>query len=928
VERGLDSLADLEDAVAGRAKSLFKQDTVTFKAIMPPPPETTQTKKEDGRRPIEFQKEESHKEESHEEEFHEESSDDEQEIGASVDLYKLYGENKPPAVPEKKLIGANGGASTPMQPVRPLEKSTAPNGASGEGSHSRLVAGDAVERQQREKGSGPEDGRDTSGPYSGLAARDDSPRRAENPYVGNGQKMPQERPVAPKRSNPISKFNNARASSTSQSPPSTRPARPFVDDDEPSSLFTKFVSILPPLPHLPTFSRLIGRGSGSYKVYTDSTLDAWKKDDEESSGRKQPVWTRMFRRKSSAIPSHVITTGSREASKHSSSTTPPITELLARSKHGNATCLLSDQDFRKSRALGKSRAVMDVVCLGFLLLGVRESLPSAVKVTVPHSVSDLFEIALPELRQALGSSLETWAPFGFVAAFLALQTNSLLYGSSIRSVASSVGSMVQSATEYSQLYLRLIASLPVDKHIPDRMYRAASSQFVGVAAAARLRSFVLMVLSVVVVMTVSMVRPVVVAILVALTEMVTLEQWRHYPLPWSEIGSSMKNIILPLGDKVRDLIAGELGKVIDEPLKLVFICSVFLAVLAMTTLPVVEQRRAVPLVVPSDEEDEDEAAAFAFGSTESISKLGSSSASRLGLLAESGAPEAIVERWRAMLPETKPEHRRPSMQSTLRLVGYGALTAMIASLPLVLHHILGMSSDLTTPGPIHVHSVVDSSVLLAFAVFLTWNAMGHLIVASDALPSAVSFLKSLSGTVEEFAQSQQSSQMSLQWHATVSPTKGLAVTDLWAAHTAKRAWAVRGAHLSCRNGEVVVILGDDGAGKSRLLTAISEAIVAPPRRSLSTTRVRGSITFGGVDVAKWDRGQIKKRLGLVLNDVRSVSATADLFSGLTLEEILEPLDGVHQPGEPHILTTQEKTAMGTALQVRPHDITCGSPQCN
>jgi ABC-type protease/lipase transport system fused ATPase/permease subunit len=515
-----------------------------------------------------------------------------------------------------------------------------------------------------------------------------------------------------------------------------------------------------------------------------------------------------------------------------------------------------------------------------------------------------------------------------VAAFLALKTNTLIYDSSIRSVASSIGTVVQSATEYSQLYLRLIASLSVDKHIPNRMYRAASSQFVGVAAAARLSSFVLIVLVAIVIMSVSMVRPVVVGILVALTQMVTLEQWRHWPLPLSEIGISVKNIILPLGDQVRDLVAGEFSKVMDDPLKLVFTCSVFLAALAMTALPMIEQRRAVPLVLAIDGEDEGEAAAYAFGSTESISKLGSSSASRLGLLAESGAPEAIMERWRAMLPETNPEHRSPPMQSTLRLVGYGALTTIVASLPLVLHHILGMSSDLTTQGPIHVHSVVDSSVLLAFAVFLTWNAMGHLIVASDARPSAVGFLKSLRGTVEEFAHSQQSSQMPLQFHAAVSPTKGLTVTDLWAAHTAKRAWAVRGAHFSCRNGEVVVILGDDGAGKSRLLTAISEAIVVPPCRSVSTTRVRGSITFGGVDVTKWDRGQIKKRLGLVLNDVRSVSATADLFSGLTLEEILEPLDGVHQPGEPHILSTQEKNAMGAALQVRRREISYDSSQCN
>jgi hypothetical protein len=65
---------------------------------------------------------------------------------------------------------------------------------------------------------------------------------------------------------------------------------------------------------------------------------------------------------------------------------------------------------------------------------------------------------------------------------------------------------------------------------------------------------------------------------------------------------------------------------------------------------------------------------------------------------------------------------------------------------------------------------------------------------------------------------------------------------------------------------------------------------------------------------------MKKRLGLVLNDVRSVSDTAVLFSGLTLEEILEPLDGVHHPGESHMLSTQEKSAMNTALQVRRHEM--------
>lgn len=55
---------------------------------------------------------------------------------------------------------------------------------------------------------------------------------------------------------------------------------------------------------------------------------------------------------------------------------------------------------------------------------------------------------------------------------------------------------------------------------------------------------------------------------------------------------------------------------------------------------------------------------------------------------------------------------------------------------------------------------------------------------------------------------------------------------------------------------------------------------------------------------KWDRGQLKKQVGSVLNDVQTVSDTAfaELVLGLTLEEILEPLDRIQNPGEAHVDT--------------------------
>ena len=136
--------------------------------------------------------------------------------------------------------------------------------------------------------------------------------------------------------------------------------------------------------------------------------------------------------------------------------------------------------------------------------------------------------------------------------------------------------------------------------------------------------------------------------------------------------------------------------------------------------------------------------------------------------------------------------------------------------------------------------------------------------------------------------------------------------DLWAAHTSKRAWAVRGANLDCQYGQVVMILGDDGCGKTQLLTALAETMVGPPRDSRTTNKVRGVVSLGGMEVTRWDNALLKKRIGLVLNDVRTVADFAEFLSGLTLEEILDPTDGSLQSNPSQ---AREQRAMNTALQV-------------
>jgi len=148
---------------------------------------------------------------------------------------------------------------------------------------------------------------------------------------------------------------------------------------------------------------------------------------------------------------------------------------------------------------------------------------------------------------------------------------------------------------------------------------------------------------------------------------------------------------------------------------------------------------------------------------------------------------------------------------------------------------------------------------------------------------------------------------------TASPTKGINVVDLWTAHTSRRAWAVKGANLQCQNGQVVMILGTNGSGKTRLLTSIAEHIFVPPKSARTATFVRGSVTVAGLDLSKWDKRQLQKRVGVLLNDVRTVSDYASLMAGCTLEEILEPV--VPLEGGGGRIGPKERNSVAVAMKI-------------
>lgn len=71
--------------------------------------------------------------------------------------------------------------------------------------------------------------------------------------------------------------------------------------------------------------------------------------------------------------------------------------------------------------------------------------------------------------------------------------------------------------------------------------------------------------------------------------------------------------------------------------------------------------------------------------------------------------------------------------------------------------------------------------------------------------------------------------------------------------------------------------------------------------------------MSGVALAKWDTHQLQKRVGVLLNDVRTISDYASLMAGCTLEEILEP----SLEGRGH-LGPKERNSVAVAMKVRLH----------
>ena len=686
----------------------------------------------------------------------------------------------------------------------------------------------------------------------------------------------------------------------------------YMDKDS-SSLVARVTSFLPSFPRMPSMRRLnpFHHSSTFSDSYSSATLDAWKADDEESQRGR---FLGLFRGK--AKSAEVAKNTKRTSmSSHPKPTAAPLNDLMDRCKNGKTACLLSSADQAQCSRIGRNQAMWDLVALAFFLVGCRQ-VPGLLDVLqVPASLSEAVTMASGIVQSVVDSVVDdtSWAPLCFVSVFLAIQSRRLLYRSSVGSVIRSADATVSEEAQYGALFLRLLTGATSSHDTVDKLRTAAYEQIGAAVDSARLRTFVVCIFLSLIWMTVPVLQQLATVLFTSATKLSTALGDTSWPPQWNVVAPQLISSTRQLLESSASVVRAQVNDMIENPMRFAFTASIAASFVGITLLPAVGAAFSTSSAEPDEDEEAEE---LYIQQTEKVSNLGSSSATRLSLLSDNGGIDAALERWRLMIPRDSDLKSGPSVASLLRLVSKGMLSGGLLALPFVVHSSAGLSTaQSSTSWLLRWESLFDVGIVLLVTQVLVWNALLSSTMARDDQGPVGLFLKSLANAVQERSKLLNAPPADLQMQAAVSPGSGIVVKDLWAAHTTKRAWAVRGANFSCRSGEVLVILGDDSAGKSRLLTTLSEAIASPPPRAHTTTKVRGTITLGGLDVTKWDNRQLQNRLGLLLNDVRTISDFGQVLSGLSLEEILEPTGGVRGFESSQNLGPSDRACMMLALKM-------------
>lgn len=672
------------------------------------------------------------------------------------------------------------------------------------------------------------------------------------------------------------------SSSSSQDRPRQSSPASFEFEDEPRSVGQKIGGLFKiPSFKIPRFRR------SSLKGFDDSV---WSDDEWGASSTSKPK--RMAPPRSNAAPQSqfVVSTKGETASS--------VDDLLDRFSTSSTvskkatTNLLSKSDIRELRHIGRSKALIDMMAITFLYIIIQECLRAfsgtfgMLRFPLPKNIDDIKMIAR-QISSAINISdvrlSQTWAPFALIAFILSVCSGDVFVQPAVERTTEALSKTIESSIIQSQLFLRVVSGIPLRHDLVQNFAMAVKGQSMASVEITRLRVFLLLTALAISAASIAVVQPICTSICVAVIDLFLYEGLREWPIEWNALGEVVKGLAISHSQRIWTLVKDEMDTLISNPMAIISTTSVVAALFIFSQLSTLERSRSTTAaregsIAYNAKKDQE------IKVKERLANIGVSSASRIGLqMQEHGVDRALSQMQSVahVLSSKSAQFAPPATSLAIRKLIYRIICGALALAPLFGHIFISFLNDKA----IDVGNFCGIALVLLFAYNLAMKSLFTTIDSSRYLSQIAPFLKVLSNTVQEVEASNiQSSRMT----QVSSPSKGIVISDLWAAHKSKRSWACRGINVSCKPGEVVLILGEESSGKTKLLTVIGETLASPPNLSKTTTLARGNISVGGVDAQKWNSPELKGKIGIMLNDVRTLSDMSQLHSGMSLEDVLTP----------------------------------------
>lgn len=647
-------------------------------------------------------------------------------------------------------------------------------------------------------------------------------------------------------------------------------------DDDDSSWKSRLGQFLP---SMPSFSLFTGRRD-SFNEYSSATMDAWKvKEEKESSSQRRSLFRKRRRELSGSEPTAVSPTPISQS----------LLDLKNRLDRKSSVVLLSGADEKACIREGRRLALFDCVGIACLMVLLKYCSASCIHFYEHHSLSDIVA-GIPRLFSLSDKDfLNGWIPFLLAGAILATETNKMLLRRYVGPLAKSVSMIIEREAQHGALFVRLLTNKGSPTNISGRIASLSSDQVHARVFLARMRSLLSVFLSIFVPSILGYASPLIGVLWGSLVQAEKSHSLRQWPLVWNHIRSDMGSAFSPVKDEMIQAVEKFSSALRDHPTPIVYAASVVSSIAVLALVPFFEYHRRVKASLRLN--DDDEAIERYESLTFHIRDLGLSSASRLPLLASKGNIESILEKWRLSSPDATALLPFHSLKKNSRVFVLRSVVLLCALAPLYLFRHSGeMTFQSCHSGFLCLNSWPEISLVLLVLVRLAFRSIKFSADAAEKKESAIDFLRRYSSEVDHQRESQVSENAALQTQSSLTPSSGIQVRDLWAAHNSRRAWAARGINLSCRKGEVVLILGEDGSGKSRILTSLAEVLLQPGKNIATTTKARGIVSVAGLEASKWNQSLLRRKIGIFLSDTDSVSNLSKVLSGCTLEEILDPED--------------------------------------